>query len=829
MLQDPPCPPPLRPGVLVRARGRLWRLVHLTPGAHCRALHLAPATSEGDDRLRARVLIEPFDRCLPQRAPSGARLVSRRAWVAHLARELTAETRLDVPGTAAAARIDLHAYQLEPVVRLLRGEAARVLLADAVGLGKTIEAGLVIAEVLARTPAARVLLVVPAGLREQWIGELRDRFHLEATRCDAAWLAAQSRALPSSTNPWAYASLPVVSIDFLKRPEVINGLDAFTWDLLVIDEAHTASAGSDRGAAVAALARRARRVVLASATPHDGDPQRFAALCATGALGRDDPLLVFRRSPASAGRAAATVARPLRVRVSPAHRRMHALLDAYAGAVQADAARGGHHSCEAGAALALTVLRKRALSSARALWLTALRRRALLAGTSDAGAGPAQPALPFSPAGPDLEGDGEAASAVLAAPGLAHPRREAAWLGALAEAAHLAARDEPKLAVLLRWLRRTREPVIVFTEYRDTLAVLAPALVRAGHTTAVLHGAQPDPERRAALDAFTSGRVGVLAATDTASEGLNLQARCRTVICFDVPWSPSRLAQRVGRVDRLGQARRVHALLLVAAGTGDEDLLARILTRTGRIEAALDAADPVAGAGGVQADDPTVFLHHLRRVLHRATALRAGAPHARPGAQTATPRGDASQRTAITTLRVRSGAWTAGDGLLWLVSVRLSPEPDTGAQDLERHLVPVFLPWRAGPSRANLTPEHPAWELLERHEREARACALASLAPRVEGVRRWVERRCATQRDRAEAIAADAAKRLAAALVQPGLFDRRGHETGTARTPAGALAPAAPPLSQGETAGLGVYAHVVAFARLVVRRSGSSHAEPVSR
>jgi superfamily II DNA/RNA helicase len=369
----------------------------------------------------------------------------------------------------------------------------------------------------------------------------------------------------------------------------------------------------------------------------------------------------------------------------------------------------------------------------------------------------------------------------------------------------------------------------VFTEYRDTLAVLVPALVRAGHTTAVLHGAQPEPERRAALDAFAGGRVGVLAATDTASEGLNLQARCRTVICFDVPWSPSRLAQRVGRVDRLGQARRVHALLLVAAGTGDEALIDRIVTRTGRIEAALDAADPAAAAGGEQAEDPTVFLQQLRRVFRRAKAFCAGAPHARRGAHPDAPCGDASHRTAITTLRVRSGAWTAGDGLLWLVSVRLSPEADTGARDLERHLVPVFLPWRTGPSRDNLAPEHPAWELLERHERDARACALASLAPRVEHVRRWVERRCATQRDRAEAIAADAAKRLAASLVQPGLFDRRGHEAGTPRTPAGAPAPGVPPLSQGEAAGLEVHAHVVAFARLVVPPSGSSHAELVSR
>jgi hypothetical protein len=125
---------------------------------------------------------------------------------------------------------------------------------------------------------------------------------------------------------------------------------------------------------------------------------------------------------------------------------------------------------------------------------------------------------------------------------------------------------------------------VVFTEYRDTLAALESA-VADRRKTATLHGGQTPHERRTALDAFASGEADLLLATDAGSEGLNLQSRCRLVINLELPWSPTRLEQRIGRVDRIGQSRAVHAINLFAAGTAEGTVLAALLRRFDRIHA----------------------------------------------------------------------------------------------------------------------------------------------------------------------------------------------------------------------------------------------------
>ena len=145
--------------------------------------------------------------------------------------------------------------------------------------------------------------------------------------------------------------------------------------------------------------------------------------------------------------------------------------------------------------------------------------------------------------------------------------------------------DERKASFLLRLLarsgRRLGEASIVFTEYRDTLARLEQRLTAAGHPITVLHGALSPADRRRVQLAFNE-RGGILLATDAASEGLNLHERCRLVIHYELPWSPSRLEQRAGRVDRFGQARRVHELALVAADTAEALVLAPLFARRGR-------------------------------------------------------------------------------------------------------------------------------------------------------------------------------------------------------------------------------------------------------
>ena len=178
---------------------------------------------------------------------------------------------------AGGANLTVFPFQLEPAIAVARGDACRVLIADEVGLGKTIQAGLIVADTLARSPEARVLVVVPAGLREQWRDELRSRFRLSAEVLDAECIARIAAELGPDVNPWSIRPLAITSIDFVKRPEVLRSLETLTWDVLVFDEAHALAGRSDRAAAAAALGRRARVVVMLTATPHSGDEEAFCA------------------------------------------------------------------------------------------------------------------------------------------------------------------------------------------------------------------------------------------------------------------------------------------------------------------------------------------------------------------------------------------------------------------------------------------------------------------------------------------------------------------------------------------------------------------------
>jgi superfamily II DNA or RNA helicase len=563
-------------GDLVRARRTLWRVDALRRRDPVAFVTLHPDAAT--DRA-GRTLVAPFDAITRARGGGTLAPVSRRRAMRHLASLVTAAAPFDVPSTLAAAPVRLLPFQIEPLLCLRSGLAARVLIADRVGLGKTVQAALIARDLLARRRDAAVLILAPAGLRDQWIAELRDRAGLRAWLVDADTLRARAASLPPHVNPWQSASIVVSSIDFVKQADVRRGLDRLHWDLLVVDEAHTLTRGTDRLAAADALAQRSDRVVLLTATPHDGRDEAFRALCALGRIARADVLAVFRRERSVAGPSHRRVTRRLRVRPRDAELRLHALLERYAQCVwrvEGTVDRGP-------ARLAMAVLFKRAASSAASLAHSLERRRLLLAQDSaSTSPRPTQAPLP-------LEADNAEDAApehLLAAPGL-EPAHERTWLNLLVHAAWTAARDEAKLGALRRLIRRMREPIIVFTEYRDTLTRLDTVL-RADAPTATIHGGCTAEARRAALRAFETGAARVLLATDAASEGLNLQARCRFVVHVELPWSPTRIEQRIGRVDRLGQTRTVHSLHLVA-GAVEASIEARLAERLRRVHAALDA------------------------------------------------------------------------------------------------------------------------------------------------------------------------------------------------------------------------------------------------
>jgi superfamily II DNA or RNA helicase len=553
-----------RVGLRVFVRGRRWRVAAASAGEDCEALRLTAV--DGSAPGASLTILVPFDRPIRQDRAVSLAVVRPRRWLHELDR-LAARAR-PFGGLAATAHaaIDLMPYQLEPAIAVLRDGASRILIADAVGLGKTVQAGVLIAELHERVADLRALVLVPAGLREQWSNELRRQFGLCAVIADSAWLQRTLADRPPDVNPWSLPGTYITSHDFVKRPEVLTPLEQVSWDLAVIDEAHHANLGTDRRAAIDAIASRSLRVVSLTATPPIESSELEALYNLGAGSNSGNAPLVFARTRSAVDALPSRRSTVLAVTPSPAEVRMHSLLDRYSREVWKEAAARQ----DDGARLASIVLRKRALSSAGSLASSIDRRLDLLVSPEAE-----QIRLPLDDEDP-LED--EVSSQILAAPGLADGRRERRWLRAIAEAARTASRAETKAAYLVRLLRRINEPAIVFTEYRDTLRRLERRLSTTGRSIVVLHGGM-DPVERARIPAAWERGTSTLLATDAAAEGLNLHHRCRIVIHYELPWNPARLEQRAGRVDRIGQTKRVHEIALVASSTAERLVLVPMTLR----------------------------------------------------------------------------------------------------------------------------------------------------------------------------------------------------------------------------------------------------------
>jgi hypothetical protein len=195
------------------------------------------------------------------------------------------------------------------------------------------------------------------------------------------------------------------------------------------------------------------------------------------------------------------------------------------------------------------------------------------------------------PLGEEDEFDARDAAPIVSVPLLSDSRREREHLLHLAQAARLAVAHDSKRRRIVRLagrLGRIGESAIIFTEYRDTLLHLEEALPG---ECVLLHGGLTTAERRAALQTFVNGRRRFLLATDAAGEGLNLHMACRLVVNLELPWNPVRLEQRIGRVDRIGQSRTVHALHLVLGDTGETRILERLQARVAQSRADVGGAD----------------------------------------------------------------------------------------------------------------------------------------------------------------------------------------------------------------------------------------------
>ena len=524
------------------------------------------------NRTRRVTFLAPFDRPVPVAAAKRARWTRPQHALARLAGLLARTGSSRSVFAPVDANLEIFPYQLEPVLAVLSG-ARRVLIADEVGLGKTIQAGLILAELQRRHDALRAL-VVPSAVRTQWRDELWQRFLIDAFPADAGSIDRLARSGPRSDDPWRRPGVWLASLDYLKQPHVRAALPSLPWDLLILDEAHGVCGDSARYAAAADLARRSRRVVLLTATPHSGDEARFARLLDLGGLpSAPDALVVFRRTRRELALPVTRRVRWQRVRLSLDEARLFDVLTAFERTVLQAAGEPRRNA----ALLLLSVFRKRALSTAGALLASLERRLCWLEHVE----GPREPDwrqghLDFQDRSDDVSAEEELS--LVADLGLA-PDHERSWLRRLRDLARAASRQESKVAHVLSLVRRSAEPVAIFTEFRDSLSVLRERTLPI-RSTVVLHGGMRPEEQQQQLASFLDGSASLLLATDVASQGLNLQSRCRWIINFELPWNPVRIEQRAGRVDRIGQRRRVHVTLLVAGHDAETGVLARLARRT---------------------------------------------------------------------------------------------------------------------------------------------------------------------------------------------------------------------------------------------------------
>jgi ERCC4-related helicase len=763
----------------ISVRGQLWTIVERARFADCEALRLSGAPMS--DSSASRTILLPFDRPRLLPSSSSTEVMRPRRWLGVLRQAALDARPFGGLSAAASSTIDLLPYQLEPALAMLGNGCARIMIADAVGLGKTIQAGLILGELAAARESFRALVVTPAGLREQWAGELAERFGITASIATSPWLARVVNELPADVNPWALPGVYISSFDLIKRPEVLRPLEEIDWDVVVVDEAHAATLGSARRAAVHAVALRARRVVLLTATPHGGDTEQFRALCRIGHSNQcTQPLMVFCRSRSDVGASTRRRTVLLPVRPSEAERRMHRLLERYTSRVCAESRARGDME----ARLAAIVLKKRALSSAASLAVSCRRRLALLT-TMPVASSEHQLPLPLG----DEELEDEAPGSILGAPGLADAARERRWLESLIEAAAHAARSESKVRLLARLLRRMKEPAIVFTEYRDTLERIRNALGASHPQVSALHGGMTAKDRLLAHQEFNVGG-SLLLATDAASEGLNLHRRCRTVIHFELPWSPSRIEQRTGRVDRIGQSRAVHEIMLVAHDTAERLVLAPLARRAARARLSssggsglLDALAESRVAAAVMEGEPleppaaTVNVDCARP----GSELRAEASfEASRLAELRTWRSRARHhrtRAAIaaTVLRARRGMLSPGVVGIYTLSLA-SRDGSVPHSEL------IVFHERGSVIASPRTPAE-LRELVRSFNTRAASVEQAILE-RTHGRIKEVMDRCATASVAlAERERAIATPRLSAArqLVQGGLFDQRARRAGAAR------------------------------------------------
>ena len=545
--------------------------------------------------------------------------------------------------------VNVEAYQLEPLRRALGAPRTNLLLADDVGLGKTIEAGLVIQELFLRHRARTAVIVCPPSLALKWQDEMREKFGLDFTIVNSDLMAQVRRTHGLHANPFqlfprvivSMAWLPQVRAQRLLRDVYAQATNPktgkrFAFDILVVDEAHHVAPSSppaaggrgyavdtQRTLAVRQLADKCEHRLFLSATPHNGHPESFTAL-----MEMIDPRRFSRGALLDSKALKDVTVRRLKTDLSGKgfkKRTVSALGFTPSDDEQESFSRlddivtrsAKQNGTKPTGDIVTMLLKKRFLSSPFAFGMTLSHYL-----SSKAGRGLSEDDYD------DVFGEGQA------------DEEEGLWEQDEAERLReskgsdpLVAAEPGQLESLMEWglsyesradsrLDRlidfldavcrpdntwSNERVVIFTEYAHTVDWLTRVLRQRGYVEerlAVIQGSTKPEDREYIRSQFTADPskepVRVLLATDAAGEGIDLQTHCHRLVNFDIPFNPSRLEQRIGRIDRYGQTEEpqvFHFVPRVGASTyaADVDFMSRIARKIAQVEYDLGSANQVVG------------------------------------------------------------------------------------------------------------------------------------------------------------------------------------------------------------------------------------------
>lgn len=490
---------------------------------------------------------------------------------------------------------DTLTYQQTAVAKALSPESIRprILIADAVGLGKTLEIGMILSELVARGRGENILIVTPRHVLEQMQHEMWCRFALPFVRLDSLGIQRVRQTIPASRNPFTYFKRAIISIDTLKTPRYREHLRKRRWDAVVIDESHNVTnPGTLNNELAQLLAPRTDALILASATPHNGKKESFAELLRLldptvvnpdGSVDEQAVQQLIVRRHRYSDEVAREVGADWAERPEPQNKLIPA--SPAEDAVAEELSRTWLYpavSSPAENALFGWTLAKAFLSSPAALVETIKERQKRIGSSST---------------------------------------REAEALIRLRDLAEEAAeKKSAKFTALVDYLkdigvgRGKNMRAVIFAERVATLQWLQEELPKSlglpQKAIGLLHGGLSDVEQQEIVEQFKRGSsdLRVLVTGDVASEGVNLHAECHHLVHFDIPWSLIRIEQRNGRIDRFGQKYppQITTLLLEPSDekfSGDVRVLTRLVEKEHEAYKILNDVAALMGKNSVEAEE----------------------------------------------------------------------------------------------------------------------------------------------------------------------------------------------------------------------------------